>query len=767
MVTTSITSPIVNSFDDAATPLNVARDQASNKGARDGENIKASRNNNSTTGRRRRGVKNKRESDEATQPKSSAITKTNMNDTAAAEESTTKPPAAANQQRSRKREPPRKQQPPSTAADVSPMSRLSPSKRPKNDESQNLSQPEINTSKKVRRRKKRPQSTATNLVTPSHETAEIETMVVSPGSTASNEVNNETTVLNASFVSTEAVCEDTETSFLLVDLGERKVEKSEVKKKKPRQPRNKPDKLLNTLSEEENKSDAAAAIKIIPVEAPSNQAICADVSVSHGEEKESQNLADDDDKWTRGKNHQRTNSGKRVFNVIDSVDDQQESNNSNKKLFVSSNGNRYFRTAEGHGLQRDGSRYSTTRRQRKSRARKSPQIPVSEETIQIIGISHPPNDNGAILKDVEQTLNKLHLADDDNIKIVEAPVEHTTEGEHLVMAQTKNEGSIVQDVEQCLNQLSVKDNSEGDDVKISVKNDYLDSNEGECFARNNSSTYEDRQKKEQESQSEESSLLLSAQDPLVAPDDLAANDKLCLGLQRQFKELFMDVNGVDNNLKDETPRGESSISAPVLILANSIENALAEVVEKNDQGKVDSSFEHYTIDLSRVEGHAVSLLDSPHLKGNNGELDSKTGSIGHEDNLIGNGSFVQASEESDQETIHQDGAIEWVSSLKKEYMEESRLETSAVLCSVEEFSRSDTSAHEASTVLVSNIAAAPDCSTEESANADETRRQIIPGRKVRGAKFNAFVPLNDNSHGIPTSVTKKNPCSECAVCVIL
>mmetsp|Transcript_1148 Transcript_1148/g.1740 ORF Transcript_1148/g.1740 Transcript_1148/m.1740 type:complete len:250 (+) Transcript_1148:167-916(+) len=247
MVTTSITSPIVNSFDDAATPLNVARDQASNKGAKDSENIKASRNNNSTTGRRRRGVKNKRESDEATQPKSSAITKTNMNDTAATEESTTKPPAAANQQRSRKREPPRKQQPPSTAADVSPMSRLSPSKRPKNEKSQNLSQPEINTSKKVRRpdhkkgRKKKPKSTATNLVTPSHETAEIETMVVSPGSTASNEVNNETTVLNASFVSTEAVCEDTETSFLLVDLGERKVEKSEFKKKKPRQPRNKPD----------------------------------------------------------------------------------------------------------------------------------------------------------------------------------------------------------------------------------------------------------------------------------------------------------------------------------------------------------------------------------------------------------------------------------------------------------------------------------------------------------------------------------------------
>ena len=214
----------------------MARDQASNKGAKDSENIKASRNNNSTTGRRRRGVKNKRESDKATQPKSSAITKTNMNDTAATEESTTKPPAAANQQRSQKRELPRKQQPPSTAADVSPMSRLSPSKRPKNEKSQNLSQPEINTSKKVRRRKKRPQSTATNLVTPnSHETAENETMVVS------NEVNNETSILNASFVSTEAVCEDTETSFLLVDLGERKVEKSEFKKKKPRQPRNKPD----------------------------------------------------------------------------------------------------------------------------------------------------------------------------------------------------------------------------------------------------------------------------------------------------------------------------------------------------------------------------------------------------------------------------------------------------------------------------------------------------------------------------------------------
>ena len=66
---------------------------------------------------------------------------------------------------------------------------------------------------------------------------------------------------------------------------------------------------MNTFSEEENKSGAAAAIKIIPVEAPSKEAICADVSVSHvEEEKESQNLADDDDKWTRGKNHQRTNS---------------------------------------------------------------------------------------------------------------------------------------------------------------------------------------------------------------------------------------------------------------------------------------------------------------------------------------------------------------------------------------------------------------------------------------------------------------------------
>ena len=61
MVTsTNITSPspIVNSLDDAATPRNMARDQASNKGARDGENIKASRNNSSTgtTGRRRRGA---------------------------------------------------------------------------------------------------------------------------------------------------------------------------------------------------------------------------------------------------------------------------------------------------------------------------------------------------------------------------------------------------------------------------------------------------------------------------------------------------------------------------------------------------------------------------------------------------------------------------------------------------------------------------------------------------------------------------------------
>lgn len=605
-------------------------------------------------------------------------------------------------------------------------------------------------------RKKKPKPT-TNPVTPSHETAEIETMVVSPGSTTSNELNNEPSVLNSSFVSTKAIYDDIETSLLSVDLSEGKIEKSEVKKKKPRQLRNKPDKLLNTLSEEENKSDVGAAINTIPMEAPSKQVMSACVSGSRVEEKESKNLADDDDKWARGKNHERANSGKRVFNVIGGLDDQQESNNSNKKLFVSSNGNRYFRTSEGHGLQRDGSRYSTTRRQRKSRARKSPKIPINEETIQVIGLSHPPNNNGTIFCE----------EDDDNIKISEAPVEHTTEGELLVLAQTANEGSAVQDVEQCLNQLSVKDSMEGDYVKILVKNDYLDSNGEECFASNTSSADVDRKKKEQVSQSEESSLLLSVQDPLVVPDELVTNDKLCLGLQRQFKELFMDVNGVGNNVKDETPRGENSISAPVLVLSNSIGYTIAEVVDKNDQGKVDSSFEHYTIDLCRVEGHAVSLLDSPHLKGNSSESDSKTGSIGHEDNLVGTGSFVQASEESDQETIHQDGAIEWLSSLKKEYMEESRLETSAVLCSVEEFSRSDTSAHEASTVLVSNIAAAPDCSTQESAVADETRRQIIPGRKVRGAKFNAFVPLNDNSYGYPTPVTKKNPCSECAVCVIL